>query len=106
MSIYAIDWHWFKGYGDGYHTIDVNIPPAQIAAQIWLHGTTGGGTQYAGIKHYRQRLSDGSDLPHDFGEWPSWPPVVFDFMSSITFAIAAGEDQEAWAMARMDYWAW
>jgi hypothetical protein len=106
MSIYAIDWHWFKGSGDGYHTIDVNIPPAQIAAQIWLHGTTGGGTQYAGIKHYRQRLSDGSDLPHDFGEWPSWPPVVFDFMSSITFAIAAGEDQVAWAMARMDYWAW
>src|SRR6476660_5319410 len=100
-----IEWHWFSGWGNGYTTIDVNIPPAWVGAQISLHGTSGGGTMYAGIKHYRQRLDSGADQDHDFGEWPSWPPVVGDMMSSVTFAIATGEDQQAWALARMDYWA-
>jgi hypothetical protein len=30
--------------------------------------------------------------------------AVFDLMSSITFAIATGQDQEGWAMARHDHW--
>jgi len=34
----------------------------------------------------------------------SWPPVVFDVMSSVTFAIATNEDSEGWAMARLDHW--
>jgi hypothetical protein len=104
MSIYRIDWHKLHAYGDGYHTVDVNIPPAQVVAQMWLHGTTGEGTQYAGIKHYRKRLSSGADQERDFGVWYSWPPVAFDYISSVTFAIATDADQEAWAMARMDYW--
>jgi hypothetical protein len=101
---YQIDWHWFQGWGNGYSTIDVNIPPDWIGAQISLHGNLGEGTTYAGIKHYRRRLSSGADEDHDFGEWTSWPPVIFDFISSITFAIATGGDQHGWAVVRMDHW--
>lgn len=115
MSVTEIDWLWFSGSGNGYQTVEINMSPDLIVAQIWLHGVGGGGLSYAGIKHYRQRLpmslfpsadgsSPGTDVEIDFGEWVSWPPLVFDLMSSITFAIATGEDQEGWAMARLDHW--
>jgi hypothetical protein len=114
MSVTEIDWLWFSGFGNGYQTVDINMSPDQIVAQIWLHGVGGGGGNcYAGIKHYRQRLpmslfpsadEPGTDVEIDFGEWVSWPPLVFDLMSSITFAIATVEDQEAWALARLDHW--
>jgi hypothetical protein len=104
MAIIQTDWHWFTGSGNGYTTIDINIPPAWIGAQVNLHGQYGGGTNYTGIKHYRQRLGSGDDEDHDFGDWPDWPPAIFDFMSSVTFAIATGGDQEAWLVARMDHW--
>jgi len=105
MAVVAIEGHWFSG-GEGYTTIDVNIAPAWIFATVCLHGTSGGGTSYAGIKHYRKRLGSGEDEDHDFGDnWGAWPPSVFDFISSITFGIAAGEDQAAYLFARMDYWA-
>jgi hypothetical protein len=112
MSVTEIDWFWFYGYGESYHTIEVNMSPDTIVAQIWLHGA-GPNLAYAGIKHYRQRLpaslfpstdGPGTDVEHDFGEWLSWPPVVFDLMSSVTFAIATNEDSDGWAMARLDHW--
>ncbi len=104
MTVTRIEWHWFTGWDNGYHTVDVNLPPAWVGAQAWLHGASGGGTSYAGIKHYRKRLDSGQDQDVDFGEWPSWPPVVGDFMSSVTFALATGSDQEGWAVGRMDFW--
>ena len=104
MAVVSIEGHWFSAWGNAYHTIDVNIAPAWVYATVCLHGTTGGGTSYTGIKHYRKRLSSGADEDHDFGEWPSWPPSIFDFISSITFAIATNEDQRAWMFARMDHW--
>jgi len=104
MGIFRTDWHWFEGWGNGYHTIDVDLPPNFIGAEIQLHGKSGGGTIYSGIKSFRRRLPSGADEPVNFGEWPGWPPVEFDFMSSITFGIAAGEDQGGYALARMDFW--
>ena len=105
MATYKIEWHWFTGSGNRYTTIDVNIPPAWIGAQVSLHGHGGdGGTCYTGIKQYRRRLSSGADEDHDFRDWPTWPPVIFDFISSITFAIATTSDQQGWLVARMDYW--
>jgi hypothetical protein len=98
-------WNWFTGLGDGYTTVDVNIPPSWVGAQVSLHGQNGGGTNFAGIKHYRRRLDSGADQDVDFGDWPSWPPAMFDFASSITFAIATTADCEAWLVYRMDYWA-
>jgi hypothetical protein len=104
MAITRTDWHWFTAWGNGYHTIDINIVPANVGSETQLYGQSGGGTNFTGIKHFRRRLSNGSDQDIDFGDWPSWPPVVFDHISSVTFAIATGSDQEAWLMARMDFW--
>jgi hypothetical protein len=104
MGIVQTDGHWFTAYGNGYSTIDVNIPPASIYATVCLNGTSGGGTNYAGISGYRKRLPSGADQDINFGPWTSWPPSVSDFMSSITFAIATGDGQEAWLYGRMDYW--
>ena len=103
--IVKIEGHWFHAWGNGNHTIDINIAPSFIWATACLHGHLGEGAGYAGIKHYRKRLSSGADQDIDFGGWPSWPPNVFDFMSSVTFAIAASEDAGAYLYARMDYWA-
>ena len=104
MAIYEINWNWFTGWNNGYTTVQVNIPPALVGAQVALYGQSGGGTNYTGIKHYRKRLPSGADQDIDFGDWPSWPPVVADNMSSVTFAIATGDGQEAWLVWRMDYW--
>jgi hypothetical protein len=104
LAVVEIDWHSFSGSGNGYATVDINIPPASVGVQTFLYGQSGGGTNYTGIKHYRQRQPDGSDHDIDFGEWPSWPPVIFDFISSVTLATATGSDQTAWLLARLDFW--
>jgi hypothetical protein len=74
MGIYQIDWNWFTGRDNGNTTVQVNIPPASVGAQVALYGQSGGGTNYTGIKHYRQRQQSGADQDIDFGDWPSWPP--------------------------------
>jgi hypothetical protein len=104
MAIYEVDWHSFTAWDNAYHTVDINIPPAFLGAQVWLHGKCCDGTAYTGIKHYRKRLDNGQDQDIDFGDWTSWPPVIVDNISSITFAIATGDGQEGWAVLRMDYW--
>jgi len=105
MAVTRIDWHWFTAWGNGYNTIQVNIAPATLGAQTALYGQSGGGTNYTGIKHFRRRLNNGSDQDVDFGgNWNNWPPVIFDHVSSVTFATATSSDQEAWLVARMDFW--
>ena len=103
-SIQGMYWWWFSSSGSAERTVDVNIAPAQVNAMTRLYGTTGGGTQYTGIKGYRRRRPDGSDQFIDFGRWPSWPPGISDFVSSLTFGIATGSDQTAWAQLRADVW--
>ena len=44
MAVVGIEGHWFSAWGNGYHTIDVNIAPAWVYATVCLHGHTGGGT--------------------------------------------------------------
>ena len=104
MAVYQIDWHWFTAWDNGYHTVEVNIPPATVGVQTALYGQSGGGTSFAGIKHYRRRLGSGADQDIDFGDWPSWPAVIFDHISSVTLALAEGSDQEGWLVGRLDYW--
>jgi hypothetical protein len=104
MAIYQIDWHWFTAWDNGYWTVQVNIPPAQVLATAVLNGQSGGGTSYAGIKAYRKRLGNGEDQDIGFGDWTNWPPAIFDHISSVTFALAEGSDQEGWLFGRMDYW--
>jgi hypothetical protein len=56
MAVTQIDGHKFSGSGNRYTTIDVNIPPDTVLVTVALHGAAGGGTQDAGIKHYRRGL--------------------------------------------------
>ena len=103
MATYQIEWHWFNASNGG-ATLDINIPPALVGVQVSFYGISGGGLHRAGIKHYRKRLDSGQDEEHDFGEWPSWPPVIVDHISSVTLAVGLGERQEGSLVARMDYW--
>jgi hypothetical protein len=105
MTVTQIDMHWFSAFDGGIHTIDVNIPPAAVMLSTALQGQAGGGLNFTGISHYRRRHPDGSDEDIGFGDWPNWPAAVFDTISSVTFAIAIGSDQETWLLDRMDYWA-
>ena len=104
MAITGSRWWWFSAWGGGYYTVDVNIAPAQVTAQTSLYGTTGGGAQFAGIKHIRRRLPSGADQDIDFGEYFDWKPMVSGRLSSLTFGIATGINQRAWCVARVDWW--
>lgn len=106
MGLYQTDWHSFESVygGSGIDTIEINIPPARIGAEVSLHGVGGGGAIHAGIGHYRRRLSSGADEDVDFPGWFGGPPVIVDFVSSITFTISTGWHQDGYLLARMDYW--
>jgi hypothetical protein len=61
MAIASVQWNWFSGSGNGYRTIDVDIPPGHgdcTGGALWHQRR---GTQYTGIKHYRKRLPTGAD---------------------------------------------
>ena len=104
MAVQESMWIWWSAGGNAYHTVDVNLAPGDISAQVDLHGTRGGGTGYVGFSGYRRRLSSGADEVHGFGEWYQWPPAISDFISSFTIAIATVSDQKAWAVTRVDFW--
>ncbi|MFG2876013.1 hypothetical protein ACGFYU_13565 [Streptomyces sp. NPDC048337] len=104
MAVTQIVGHWFKGSGNQYTTIDVVVAPIPVYVTAVLHGTAGGGTSYAGIKHFRRRLPSGAEEEVDFGDWPNWPPSVFDRMTRITFGTATTANQSAWLYARFDFW--
>ena len=48
MAVTHIDWHGFTAWDNGYSTIQVNIPPANVGAQTAFYGQSGGGTNYTG----------------------------------------------------------
>ena len=104
MSIYKTEWHGFGFEGDGTHTIEVNIVPADVGAQISMRGHNGSGLSFAGIKSFRKRLASGADEEHKFTPFTKWPAVIFDHISSVTFAIAQGAEEEMWVTARMDFY--
>ena len=104
MSIFQIDWYSFEGWGGGYHTLEVNIAPAWVGAQASLYRSSGPGTSNTGIKHYRRNYHIGPSVEHDFGEWTTWPPAIFDHINSVTFAVMTGTSNDACSLARIDYW--
>ena len=101
--IIGAQWNWFHAV-NGSVTVDINLPPAGVSAEVSFYQVDGEGLHIVGIKHYRRRLESGEDQEIDFGEWGSWPPAICDFISSITYAIALGQDQEARAFGRLDFW--
>lgn len=106
MATTRIEWFWFHAANGAFNSVDVNLPPAWVGAQVSLHGVGPAGTTIAGIKQYRRRLSSGADELHDFGATSvlSWPPVIFDFISSISVAAFTSTNQHAFVSVRMDFW--
>jgi hypothetical protein len=104
MGTYRISWHGFYGVGNGYSTVDINIPPATVGVQVSLYGKFGSTEGYAGIKHFRKRLSSGQDEDVEFGNWKNWPPAIFDHISSVTLALSTFQNHGAWLIGRIDYW--
>ena len=104
MPVKQVFWVGWNAWGNAVHTIEINVPPAWMSAQVSLHATQGSGTSYTGIAAYRKRLSSGADELHAFGNWYSWPAVIFDFVSSVTIAIATVSGQRAWLVARFEEW--
>lgn len=103
MAVVGIQWHWWSGYNSS-QTLEINIPPALVGAQVALRGVIGDGLHFAGIKGFRRRLPSGADQPVDFGQWPAWPAAIFDRISSVTFGLALGKRQSADGAARIDFW--
>jgi hypothetical protein len=104
MSITAVNWCWGTGWGNGYATHEIDMVPAQMIISVALVGQSGGGTNFTGIPSYDRRLSNGADQNIGFGDWPSWPPLIYDYISSVVFGIATGSDQQAWALMRIETW--
>jgi hypothetical protein len=105
MAVVEIDWFWFSGWNGVPTTLEVDMVPASVGAQAWLNGVDGGGLVFIGIDSFRRRLSSGQDQPVIFDAIFNDPPVVFDFISSVTFAFSLGDSQQGWMVARLDHWA-
>lgn len=107
MTVTQIGWCPFVS-GDGdLTTVEVDMVPQTVVATIALHATwwrNSSGVSHAGIQSYRRRLPDGSDQPVDFGLWPGWPPVIFDFVDFIVFGLVSSQDDAAFAIGRFDAW--
>jgi hypothetical protein len=112
MAIKRIFWFWFRAtnftnsIANGFNSVEINMPPDWVGAQVSLHGLGAGGTVIAGIRQYRRRLPSGADEVHDFGATSpnSWPPVIFDFISSVTLVTYVAPNQGAYTAARLDFW--
>ncbi len=104
MAVVGLEWHWFTAWNGVPNTLEINIAPANLGVQSWLYGVDGGGLVFAGIDSYRRRLSNGQDQPVNFNADFNDPPVVFDFISSVTFAFSLGDGQQGWMVGRLDYW--
>lgn len=112
MATTRIVWFWFRTSGNQnntvgtFNSIDINMPPAAIGAQVSLYGEGPGGTAIAGIRQFRRRLPSGADEVVDFGATSptAWPPVIFDFVSSISMATYVSRNHNAFTSVRLDFW--
>ena len=104
MAINSVSWHWLDAYPPGYHTVTVNVAPGSVSAQAALSTSAGGGINYTGIMQYFKHLPNGVNQLMFFGDWPTWPPGIWDTISSVTFATFTGDGQELTAIWRLDFW--
>jgi hypothetical protein len=109
MPMIGHSWHGFSGWGGGSGftgTITVNIGPSNISAQAGYHMISGSGLHAIGIKKFRRRPQpDGPEQETDFGAWPNWPHTIgSDRVTSVTFGIALGANQEARCHGNIFYW--
>jgi hypothetical protein len=104
MALVEIEWHSFTAFNGVPNTMEIDIPPSLVGAQCWLNGVDGGGLVFAGIDSFRRRLSSGADQPVNFNAGFNNPMVIIDTISSVTFALSLGQDQQGWLTGRLDFW--
>jgi hypothetical protein len=76
-------------------TSDFNMVPGNIFVTVALTGTTGEGTQFAGIV----RASSTQAGDESFGGWFNWRSALFrKGLRTLTVGIATGENQTAQAV--------
>jgi hypothetical protein len=88
-------------------TREVNIAAQGAVAQISLGQADGGGLINSGIRGFRTRPNPGgSENIVNFGDsFYDWPNTVFDErLSSVTFALALGQRQEATGVCNFLFW--
>jgi len=86
----------------------IEFAPARVSARVALVSVDGGGLSLAGIIQYRYRPDPkGADkVVHLGSDWPEWKSFVeaVDGMTSITWGIAAGAQQELHARLDLSFW--
>jgi hypothetical protein len=108
MAITGMEWLIIWADNNlGNPTAEVNFGPQMTVAQISLGQADGGGLLNSGIRGFSTRPTpNGPDIPVDFGtDFYNWPNTVFDpNLSSVTFALALGQDQEATGVCNLFFW--
>jgi hypothetical protein len=92
MPLNAMTTRFWQQSGSQIHTVDFNMIPGDIMVTAALSGTTGEGTQWAGIVSAASvRAGEES-----FGEWWQWRSSLFrEKMARLTVGLATGQDQTA-----------
>jgi hypothetical protein len=102
----SMQWQLIWNYNAS-KSVEVNIPARSAVAQITLGQADGGGLLNSGIRAFRTRPDpNGPEKPTDFGDnFYNWPNTVFDNrLSSVTFALALGQHQEATGVCNFFFW--
>jgi hypothetical protein len=106
--ITGMQWLIIWAYNNlGNRTVEVNIPAQGANAQISLGQADGGGLLNSGIRGFRTRPDpNGPEVITDFGNnFYDWPNTVFNQrLSSVTFALALGQNQEATGVCNFFFW--
>jgi hypothetical protein len=92
---------------NGSVTKEINCSAQKAVGQISLGQADGGGLLNSGIRGFRARPNPGGpETVTDFGDnFYNWPNTVFDqHLSSVTFALALGANQEATGVCNIFLW--
>lgn len=100
MPVLNMSTNFWQQWGDQGQTLELNFPPRSVFVTAALSGTTGAGTQFAGIVQARSRPQpDGAEITETFGLWYQWRSSLFRHrMSSVTVGLATGQNQGAQAV--------
>lgn len=105
MAIVKVRSIWLKSIGNFVGTATIDFPPSNVFVQASLNYTSGGGRQKVGIVSFRWIGADGSNQQADFGGWPGWAPATNnERMTSVTFGVMTGSNQELDGFGNVFFW--
>ena len=95
MPVNGMKTRFWQQTGSQIQTSDFNMVPGDIFVTAALTGTTGRGTQFAGIVSAASTQAG----EETFGEWFDWRSSLFrQGLSRLTVGVATGQDQTAHAV--------